>query len=160
MKSIIALLLPVCVLSMSAVAQTADENADAVKSEVDTQRCIPTRQLKSAVVVDDANILFFMIGTAVYRNQLPKACNGLLKYKTFSYERIAGRVCESDLINVHRNNNPGVWKRCRLGNFQSIDSREIPALIGSLHRQPQAESLPSADIEDVGEQAEETPPPE
>lgn len=157
MTSRIALLLPAFILAISASAQTDTVSTDAVVEEVETKRCIATRQLKSNVVLDDANILFFTLGNTVYRNQLPEACAGLLEYKTFSYQQFAGRICETDIINVHRNNDPSIVRRCRLGDFQVIDSQDIPALINSLHRPPKAESLPSAEVEEV---TKESQPPE
>ena len=145
------LLLPACLLAFSAAAQTESD-------EIETQRCLATRNIKSPVVIDDSNILFFMKGETVYHNRLPENCKGLLRYKTFSYQQIAGRVCEADLINVHRNNDPTITRRCRIGIFVEIDSRDIPALIAALHRPPAAEDLPSADVEEVAEEADKDPP--
>lgn len=145
------LLLPACLLAFSAIAQTESD-------EIETQRCLATRQIKSPVVIDDSNILFFMKGDRVYHNRLPEACRGLLRYKTFSYQQIAGRVCEADLINVHRSNDPTIMRRCRIGIFVEIDSQDIPQLIATLHRPPAAEDLPSADVEDVGDNEGEKPP--
>ena len=119
------LLLPACLLAMPLFAQS--ENA-----EIETQRCIATRLIDDPVVINDAHILFFMRGNTVYLNRLPEACKGLLKYKTFSYEQIAGRVCESDLIRLHNNTDPTIMRRCKIGIFEEIDSRDIPALIESL----------------------------
>jgi len=153
MKPGIMLLLPACLLVAPVFAQSESD-------EIETQRCLATRQIKSPVVVDDSNVLFFMRGDTVYLNRLPEACKGLLRYKTFSYQQIAGRVCESDLINLHRSIDPSVVRRCKIGIFEEIDSRDIPALIASLHRQPAAEELPSADVEAVGDDSEVKEPPE
>jgi len=139
----ITLLITACLLTISAHTQSEIE-------EIDTQRCIATRQIKSSVVVDDSNVLFFMRGENIYRNRLPEACKGLLRYKTFSYRQIAGRICESDLIHVHQSNDPSIMRNCRIGIFESIDSQDIPTLIESLHRPPDAEELPSAKVEDIG----------
>ena len=108
MNSRITLLIPACLLAISAYTQSEIE-------EIETQRCIATRQIKSTVVVDDSNVLFFMRSNNIYHNRLPEACKGLLRYKTFSYRQIAGRVCESDLINVHRSNDPSIIRNCKIG---------------------------------------------
>lgn len=150
----IAVILPAILVAVSTAAQSESEDAAAVKPELKTQECLATRRLKSNVVIDDANILFFMIGNTVYHNRLPENCNGLLRYKTFTYRQIAGRICDGDVINVHRSLDPGVVRRCRIGHFEEIDSRDIPALISTLHRPPDMESLPSAEVEDVGESPE------
>ena len=146
------LLLPACLLAIATSAQT--DSDEAAVQEIDSQRCLATRQITSTVVIDDANILFFTRGDSVYHNRLPELCKGLLRYKTFSYEQIAGRICEADLINVFRNNDPGVTRRCRIGAFDEMDSRDIPALIQTLHRPPAGDELPTADVEDVVEESD------
>lgn len=149
----IMLLLAACLLALSTPAQAQGEE------EIETQRCIATRQIKSPVVIDDQNILFFMRQDKVYRNRLPETCKGLLRYKTFSYQQIAGRICESDLIHLYRTTDPTVLRRCKIGIFEEIDSQDIPALVASLHRPPAAEDLPSAEVEDVSKQPETEDPP-
>ncbi len=116
--------------------------------EDSVQSCIRARNLKSNVVLDDSNILFFMVGKSVYHNALPKQCKGLFKYKTFTFERTAGRVCEFDQIEVH-GLATSIGRMCRLGSFRPIDPEEIRPLIERLHAGPKAEPLPSAEVEDV-----------
>ncbi|MDG2376078.1 MAG: hypothetical protein P8M18_06980 [Woeseiaceae bacterium] len=147
MNAVRMLFLPTCLLALSASAQTDSDAYESV--DIKSKQCLATRQIKSTVVIDDANILFFTRGNSVYHNRLPEACKGLLRYKTFSYEQIAGRICEADLITLFRNTDAGIIRRCRIGKFDSMDSQDIPALIQMLHRPPTGEELPTADVEDV-----------
>lgn len=151
MNTIKMLLLLAWLLALSASAQTGRDTKETV--DIESKECLATRQIKSSVVIDDANILFFTRGNSVYHNRLPEACKGLLRYKTFSYEQIAGRICEADLISVFRNTDANIIRRCRIGNFDSMDSQDIPALIQTLHRPPTSEELPTADVEDVVEES-------
>ena len=90
MNTVRMLLLLAWLLALSASAQTDSDANEGV--DIESIQCLATRQIKSTVVIDDANILFFTRGVSVYHNRLPEACKGLLRYKTFSYEQIAGRI--------------------------------------------------------------------
>ena len=152
MNTVKMLLLLAWLLALSASAQTGSDTRETV--DIESKQCLATRQIKSTVAIDDANILFFTRGNSVYHNRLPEACKGLLRYKTFSYEQIAGRICEADLISVFRDTDASIIRRCRIGNFDSMDSQDSPALIPTLHRPPTSEELPTADVEVVVEESD------
>lgn len=146
------LMLSACLVGIPAAGPSLADEAEGNGA----QKCIRARQLKTNVVLDDSNILFFMVGNSVYHNTLPKQCKGLLKYKTFVFERTAGRLCEFDQIEVHGYTTT-VGRTCRLGKFRPIKPDEIRPLIEKLHAGPEAKPLAPAEVEDV---TEETDPKE
>lgn len=150
------ILLPaICLTGLFATGPSVADEAE----DDSAQKCIRARKLKSTVVLDDANILFFMVGKTVYHNVLPKQCRGLFKYKTFVFERTAGRVCAFDQIEVH-GGSASVGRICRLGEFWPINPDDIRPLIEALHAGPTPNPLPPADVEDVpgSDDPEDAPP--
>lgn len=148
-RRLITLMISACLAGLPGAGPSM---ADEVEDN-GAQKCIRARQLKSNVVLDDSNILFFMVGNSVYHNTLPKQCKGLFKYKTFIFERTAGRLCEFDQIEVHGFTTT-VGRTCRLGKFRPIKPNEIRPLIEKLHAGPTPKPLDPAEVEDVTEEAD------
>ena len=151
------LIMLACLINLSApVPSMADEpdEPDEVK-EAKSRTCISTRNLKKTAVVDDLNVLFFMVGTAVYHNILPRACDGLSLSGRFAYTTYAGSLCELDMIEILAGNSYQRGRSCRLGYFYPVTNEDIVALIEKSRKQPEAVPLPPAKVEDIGGGAEE-----
>ncbi len=73
--------------------------ADEVEEE-GPRNCLTTRRITKSIVVNDLNILFLVTGKTAYLNILPKQCNGLSRYRRFSYRTTAGSLCNLDTIQV------------------------------------------------------------
>ncbi len=122
--------------------------ADEVKDD-NTRRCITTRNLKSTRVVNDLNILFYMVGKTVYHNILPRQCKGLARYGSFSYRTTAGSLCSSDSIQILQGNSALGGRHCRLGSFHRITKEDADEIIKGPDRPPMLNPPPPADVEDI-----------
>jgi hypothetical protein len=138
------LVLLACPLLLTAPALSMAEEID----KPGARKCIPTRRLTSTAVIDDRNVLFYMIGKTVYRNILPDQCKGLTS-KAFTYASMAGSLCNFDTIRVIKGGHSGYGPLCRLGNFYAVTDDDIPEIIALLNKKPAAKQLPSAEVEEV-----------
>ena len=75
-------------------AMLATPSAVAQDDEVDPgdgmRDCISLRSVRRTEVVDDLNVLFYMRGSTVYHNVLPRPCSGLARQDRFSYRTSIG----------------------------------------------------------------------
>lgn len=112
------------------------------------EKCIRTRSVVKTTVVDDQTILFYVRGSAIYVNVLPKSCKRLSREGRFMYESAAGRLCESDLINVLEDSGFGLGKgrSCKLGSFRPITEEQIKSL--SEPESIEAQPIPPAEPEE------------
>ncbi len=141
-------------LSLLAVTPSlADE--DVAVDEVDdinTKQCIRVRSLRSTKVIDDLNIIFFMVGSKTYHNILPRQCHGLAREERFSYETRSGNLCNLDTIRILYQGGSGLQQgnACRLGLFHPISREDADALTEKSHEPPQAEPIPLPEPEEIG----------
>ncbi len=140
------LLLALLVILPAANSAEADE----LKIEA-VRNCITTRSLKKTAVLDDQNILFYMVGKTVFHNILPKQCKGLARSGRFNYSSLAGALCKFDSIDVYGVEGIRITRTCRLGRFYPTTKDGVPAIIESLGGPPRLEAIPPAEIEEVGE---------
>jgi len=134
-----------CLLNLlAAVSSMADE----VRDE-SARKCISARNLTSTVVVDDRNVLFFMIGKTIYHNILPKRCAGLARSGSFHYSRFAGRLCSFDPIRKYNIDGSLSARSCLLGDFHPVTKEDLPAIIEGPHKPPRSRPLPSSEVEEV-----------
>ncbi len=143
-KQIYIPILLACLLNLpAAVPSMADE-----ATEEGPRNCLTTRRITKTIVVNDLNILFLVTGKTAYLNILPKQCKGLSRYQRFSYSTTAGSLCNLDTIQVIRGNSyPG--RSCVLGSFHPVNKADALAVIEEPRERPDANSLPSADVEDI-----------
>lgn len=83
--------------------------------------CIQTSNIQSMSYPDDRTILFHMSGgpVKVWRNDLPRACNGLKFEQGIAWNIWGGEVCSNmQVFYVLRRGNP-----CMLGNFTPQEMR-------------------------------------
>ncbi|MDH3512997.1 MAG: hypothetical protein OER85_19325, partial [Gammaproteobacteria bacterium] len=115
-----------CLLCCSPLVVSAEEILD----EETAKRCIPLRSISTTKVVDDYNILFYMRGNDIYRNQLPHRCPGLRNERAFMYRTSLSQLCDLDIITVLNDYGFGFTPgpSCGLGRFYPITKEEAKAL--------------------------------
>jgi hypothetical protein len=128
----------------------------ALGDEVDdenAERCISLNRIDRTHVLDDQQILFYMRGKDVYLNRLPRRCGGLSTHKRFTYRTSMSQLCNLDMITVLTSAGGGMMRgaTCGLGHFYPITEDEADALRNPEPLDPEAEDLPSAEPEEVGE---------
>ena len=152
-KPLFMLILPLCL--MVADPSMADEEVD--DEEDNSIRCINTRNLKTTEVVNDDNLLFYMMGTKVYLNVLPRTCKGLSRERRFSYSTTGRSLCSSDTIRVLSDSGGSLHqgKLCRLGRFYLTSKEEVAAARERSMQPPQAEPPAGAEVEEIGKEPDE-----
>ena len=145
-------------LGLSAVTPSpADEVADELEG-IDVDRCIRVRSLRSTKIVDDLNIIFYMVGRKTYHNILPRQCRGLAREDRFGYEARSGNLCDLDTIRILYQTGTTMQQgnACRIGKFHPISREDADALLDKSNERPQAEPIPLPEPEEVGEEKEES----
>ena len=146
-KRVYGLAAACCALSLSPFAATLADEAPIEEGE----RCLSSRSISRTEVIDDQNVLFFVRGSAIYLNHLPKTCPRLALERRFIYETSVGRLCESDHITVLMDGGFAAvaGHHCRLGRFHPISREQVQALMEPPELQP--EPLPPAEPEEPEE---------
>lgn len=145
-KQIFMLIVLACLVNLSTgVSSMADELTDE-----SVRTCISTRTVKSTAVVDDRNILFMKVGKTIYHNILPQRCEGLSKYRQFSYTTLSGTLCNFDSIQI-TDDHGRQGRFCRLGVFYEVTIEDIPDIVKSLYRptESQPPPQPPAKMEEI-----------
>ncbi len=126
----------------------ADEVDDA-----EAERCIPINRIANTYVLDDQRILFYMRGKKAYLNVLPRRCGGLGSQRRFMYETSQSQLCDLDTISVLYNLGGGFSRgtSCGLGLFHPMTEEDADALRNAKPPEPEAEELPTAEPEEIGE---------
>lgn len=145
------------VLSFIALAMTVTTDhlahaQDEDSSDAGGERCINIRRIRNTTIVDDKNILFYMSGSQVYHNILPRTCTGLSREGRFSYKTSASQLCDLDNINVlmsgARGMTPG--RSCGLGRFHPISPEQADALRNPEPQDIPPEKIDTAEPEEIG----------
>ncbi len=141
-----------CLLILSPPG-AAEEDAPKVEADdsfVEGQRCVSSRPIRRTEVLDDQNILFYIRGTAIYLNHLPKPCKNLSREGRFMYRTTVARICRSDIINILRDDGfgLGLGRACKLGSFYAITKEDVEFL--KTPRQVQPKTIPPAEPEEPG----------
>jgi hypothetical protein len=120
----------VAVFSVAGTIAQAQEELDRKPKD-----CVTEGQIVRHRAVDNRNILFFMKGNKVFRNELPTACPVLDPGETRIVYRYRSqpsgstkliRLCDTDSITVEKKGTTG----CRLGQFVAITPAEADVLEG------------------------------
>ena len=138
------------VLSPLTVAQEDGPIVEEEDSIVEGVRCVSSRPIRKTEVLDDQNILFYMRGTAIYLNHLPKPCKRLSQEGRFMYRTTVARLCRSDHITVLIDSGSGLGpgRACKLGTFYAITKEDVEDLKKPLEVEPKP--IPSAEPEEPG----------
>jgi hypothetical protein len=148
-------------ISLAGLLAVTPSLADEVAVDIDdtnATKCIRVRSLKNTKVVDDLNIIFYMVGNKTYHNILPRQCNGLAREDRFSYETRSGSLCDIDMIRVLYPAGVGLQpgNSCRLGLFHPISKEDAKALLEQVNEPIQAEPIPLPEPEEIGSDREES----
>jgi hypothetical protein len=136
-----------CVLvTLPAQPAAADEAEDQ-----GVERCISLNRISRTEVLDDHNILFYMRGGKIYRNQLPHRCPGLRRQQPFMYRTSLSQLCDLDVVTVLHDHSFGFTPgaSCGLGRFYPITKEEIKAL-KEAGPEITPEEVPTAEPEELG----------
>jgi len=129
------------------VPSMAEEEALEAPIE-DARSCLTTRSFRKTTVVDDLNILFYTTGRKIYRNILPRQCNGLARNGRFSYTTLSGSLCNFDTIRVM--DDRGMHGRsCRLGSFYRVTEADIAVLYGAQNKPIVTTAPAPAEVEEI-----------
>jgi len=121
----------VLLLALLAAPAHADEEEDSsFDDDPEAKRCINTTAIRSTDVIDDNNIAFYMRGSTVYLNILPRRCTGLGRERRFSYTTTVGSLCSSDMIRILQDGGGGIMqgRSCRLGVFHPTTKEGLDAV--------------------------------
>ena len=140
--------------NQSLFADEVDEDVD----DDDARKCISVRTLKRTEVVDDHHILFFMSGSTVYINRLPRACTGLSREGRFSYTTFSRSLCNFDSIRILSDVGGGIHegRSCRLGYFVLTSIEAVEDAQKRALEPPPIKEPAGAEVEDVIEEAEDS----
>ena len=126
--------------------------------DIDSVKCIRVRSLRSTKIVDDRNVIFFMLGNKTYLNVLPRQCHGLARQGRFGYETRTGSLCNLDTIQVLYQGGIGLESgiSCRIGLFHPISKEDADALLNRSDEPLRAEPIPLPDPEEISGEDEES----
>ena len=137
------------VLSIPAVSPLLASEEDAPDAEAG-ERCINSRTIRRTDVVNDSMIVFYMRGTRIYLNVLPKPCKGLADERRFTYGSYTRSLCELDRINVLKDSTFGAYggKSCKLGRFLPITDEDAADLFNQQDRVPEPKRVDPPPVEE------------
>jgi hypothetical protein len=126
--------------------------------EEDGESCISANFIRQTRIIDDATILFYVTGSKIYRNTLPRQCTGLARAGGFSYRRSTSSLCSNDSIQILEENAGGYreGRSCGLGNFFEITEEDVEFLLDPPQHLPEPNPLPPAEPEEVIEEPDES----
>ena len=135
----------------------ADEVVDDI-DDINAKSCIRVRSLRSTKIVDDLNIIFYMVGSTTYHNILPRQCHGLARQDRFSYESRSGNLCDLDTIRILYQAGTSMQEgnACRLGKFHPISREDADALMEKSGEPLQAEPIPLPEPQEIGADNDES----
>jgi len=116
--SVMGLLTGIFILS-STWAMAEDDPYEGYTRTGELTNCIQPNRIHDTRVLDDQHILFDMVGSQYYINELPNKCNSLGVYKAFSYQVRGSSLCSMDSIKVFTNS-PAAGSTCGLGKFEEV----------------------------------------
>ncbi len=151
------LALSIGLLSLLATTPSLADEVAVDIDDINAKKCIRLRSLKSTKVVDDLNIIFYMMGSTTYHNILPRQCHGLAREDRFGYQARSGNLCDIDTIYILYQAGTRLQQgnSCRLGLFHPISKEDAKALLERKNEPPMAEPIPLPEPEEMGEADEE-----
>lgn len=143
-------------LAVAGLVSAACAPALAEPRATEAEHCVSLSRIERTEVVDDRNILFYMLGGDIYRNELPHRCPGLEWEESFMYRTSLNQLCDVDIITVLDSMGFGFRSgmSCGLGMFHPISEAEARLLTeGNESRLPE-EDLVEEDLaeQDLAEQ--------
>lgn len=131
----------VFLLVLSSAVVWADEGTDNEELPVvpGTRDCVSLGRIDRTRIVNDSTILFYMLGSDVYVNHLPRRCNGLKRMDAFSYETSIGQLCSLDIIRGLRRLGGSFTPAaaCGLGKFVPVTEAQIELILAEPELEPE-----------------------
>ena len=111
------------------------------------EQCLSTRSITRTDVMHDQAILFYVRGSAIYVNVLPKPCKRLSKGGRFMYESSISRLCRGEHIRILHDDGLGLsaGRACRIGGFHPITQEQVDEVMKPKTVDPQP--IPPAEAE-------------
>ncbi len=111
------------------------------------EQCLSTRSITRTDVMHDQAILFYVRGSAIYVNVLPKPCKRLSKGGRFMYESSISRLCRGEHIRILQDDGLGLsaGRACRIGGFHPITKEQVDEIMKPRTVDPQP--IPPAEAE-------------
>ncbi|MFQ5609891.1 MAG: hypothetical protein ACE5F8_06435 [Woeseiaceae bacterium] len=138
-------------LLIGSMAPAVAEGAEATADDERYQRCVYSRSIRSADVLNDDYIVFRLVGGKVYLNQMPKTCRGLSRDRRFTYELSERRLCRGDRIRVLMDAGSDMieGRSCKLGEFRRLTDDEISYLYSPEPVTVEPKPVPSPEVEEM-----------
>lgn len=139
------------------VLSNPDRSLAQEEKDESVRSCISVTRIRNTRVVDDRNVLFYLRGSQIYHNILPRQCHGLSREGRFSFHVPTGNLCQLDSIRVLYSAGLGLEEgiSCQLGYFHKITKEDAEGIIEGLQQQQEAKPLPPAEPEDVTKESDE-----
>lgn len=101
---------------------TGTEEINQLTDMSESKKCLSLRSIDKIKILDEKNILFYVRGKKLYRNTLPRKCNGLRTDSIISYSVSMGQLCRLDMIRVQDRFGGSLISgaSCSLGVFEQI----------------------------------------
>ena len=96
------------------------------------ENCVSLSRIDHTRIVDDRTILFYMKGSDIYVNRLPRRCPGLKRADSYLYKTSLTQLCNVDTITVlQRFGGPGFTPgpSCGLGFYEPITAEGVEAML-------------------------------
>ncbi|MEM1435167.1 MAG: DUF6491 family protein [Pseudomonadota bacterium] len=109
---------------------------DGAEVERLTERCLPTRRIRSHRILDQQHIVFRVSRREQYLVRFPRRCIGLRRGDPITMSATAGRLCRLDTIRPLQRTgfgfNPGA--QCLIPGFQRVTPEQVDYLVEALKR--------------------------
>lgn len=117
-------------LTLSTYAGAADVAAPAAAA-AKTEDCLAINRIEQTRIVDKRTVLFYYSPTEIYKNVLPRDCNGLQRDTTLKYKSSINQLCSVDVITplVQTGGSYMPAGSCGLGKFERIDKAGVEKLL-------------------------------
>ena len=156
-QSVAILATTACLLCLSPLTLAQEEPPDVEEEDsiIEGQRCVSSRTIGRTEVLDDQIIIFYMRGTGIYLNHLPKPCKKLAESGRFMYRTTVGRLCQGDMISILRDTGLGMsqGRSCKLGPYYAITAEDVEKIKAPREIEPQP--VPPAEPEEPGSEQTE-----
>ena len=121
---------PLLLLGVVAAIASASGPVIAATGDDGPVRCINLRGIDNTVVVDDQNILFYMLDGRIYQNRLRHPVARLDQDQPFMYRTTGQQLCRGEIITVMERWGFGYTSggSGTLGDFIPIDAEDARAL--------------------------------
>jgi hypothetical protein len=115
---------------LSAIPLASGPVFGAAADDTGPVRCVNVRSIDNTVVVDDQNILFYMLGDRIYQNHLRHPVPGLDQNQPFMYRTVSTQLCRGEIVTVLERWGFGYTAGASgaLGDFVPIDEEQAQLL--------------------------------